>query len=82
MGASWVIYFNGINVDELVYSPSDLTVSAGSLSGGVVGTFPEVTIYQDQAYSPNLVFNPISHRFLFMEGSSPSVHVKTNGVLA
>ena len=80
-GASWVIYFNGINVDELAYSPSDLTVSAGSLSGGVAGTFPEVAIYEDQAYSPNLVFNPIGYRFLFMEGSSASVLVKTNGVL-
>ena len=56
-------------------------MSAGSLPGGVVGTFPEVAIYEDQAYSPNLVFNPIGYRFLFMEGSSASVLVKTNGVL-
>ena len=76
-GCRWIIDYSPLNLDI-----PDIVLNPSGLSGGLAGTSPTGVAEEDQKYSTNLVFNPVSYQFLYMPAASLSVQVKTNGIMA
>lgn len=61
--------------------PKSLIVSnANKMTGGVVGTFPTVSVWRTRAASTNLLVEPVSAEYLFGAASTSQVIVTVNGV--
>jgi len=57
-----------------------MILSGSRLTGGLSGTTPQISFFETRAYSPNVIFNPVDERFLFMTSNSTNVIVTVNSL--
>ena len=75
IGAKWVIYYIGYNLDL-----PDLVVSGAGLLGGKAGTLPQILSATRRDFTTNLFVDSIDYRWMRTFSAKPNVRVTVSGI--